>query len=85
MTLVQSVMAGARVVLMERFSADGALELIEKSASPTSRPHQRRSSRCSISGTDEARSRLAANRDHRRRLGSLETIKAFQAAFLTPS
>jgi non-ribosomal peptide synthetase component E (peptide arylation enzyme) len=30
MTLVQAVMAGARVVLMERFSADGALELIEK-------------------------------------------------------
>lgn len=29
-TLVQSVMAGARVVLMERFSGDGALELIEK-------------------------------------------------------
>src|SRR5206468_6432141 len=30
MTLVQAVMAGARVVLMERSSADGALELIEK-------------------------------------------------------
>ena len=30
MTLVQSVMAGARVVLMERFSAEAALELIEK-------------------------------------------------------
>jgi len=30
MTLVQAAMAGARVVLMERFSADGALELIEK-------------------------------------------------------
>jgi acyl-CoA synthetase (AMP-forming)/AMP-acid ligase II len=30
MTLVQSAMAGARVVLMERFSADAALELIEK-------------------------------------------------------
>ena len=29
-TLVQSVMAGARVVLMERFSAEGALDLIEK-------------------------------------------------------
>jgi non-ribosomal peptide synthetase component E (peptide arylation enzyme) len=30
MTLVQAVMAGARVVLMERFSAEGALELIER-------------------------------------------------------
>jgi acyl-CoA synthetase (AMP-forming)/AMP-acid ligase II len=30
MTLVQAGMVGARVVLMERFSADGALELIEK-------------------------------------------------------
>ncbi|MGH8713304.1 MAG: class I adenylate-forming enzyme family protein [Casimicrobiaceae bacterium] len=30
MTLVQSVMAGARTVLMERFSADPALELIER-------------------------------------------------------
>ena len=30
MTLVQAGMIGARVVLMERFSADGALELIEK-------------------------------------------------------
>ena len=30
MTLVQSVMAGARVVLMERFSAEGVLDLIEK-------------------------------------------------------
>lgn len=29
-TLVQSVMAGARVVLMERFSGEGALDLIEK-------------------------------------------------------
>jgi non-ribosomal peptide synthetase component E (peptide arylation enzyme) len=30
MTLVQAAMAGARVVLMERFSADAALELIER-------------------------------------------------------
>jgi non-ribosomal peptide synthetase component E (peptide arylation enzyme) len=30
MTLVQAAMAGARVVLMERFSAEGALELIEQ-------------------------------------------------------
>lgn len=30
MTLVQAVMAGARVVLMERFSADGTLDTIEK-------------------------------------------------------
>ena len=30
MTLVQAVMAGARVVLMERFAAEGALELIER-------------------------------------------------------
>jgi acyl-CoA synthetase (AMP-forming)/AMP-acid ligase II len=30
MTLVQAGMVGARVALMERFSADGALELIEK-------------------------------------------------------
>jgi len=30
MTLVQAVMAGARIVLMERFSGEGALEVIEK-------------------------------------------------------
>jgi len=30
MTLVQAAMAGARVVLMERFSAEGALDVIEK-------------------------------------------------------
>jgi non-ribosomal peptide synthetase component E (peptide arylation enzyme) len=30
MTLVQAVMAGARIVLMERFSGEGALEAIEK-------------------------------------------------------
>ena len=30
MTLVQAAMAGARIVLMERFSADGALETIER-------------------------------------------------------
>ena len=81
MTLVQSVMAGARVVLMERFSAEGALELIEKEHvtyiptapasivamlnSPALTKHDLGSLRIVITGGASA---------------AVETIKAFQAA-----
>jgi len=81
MTLVQSVMAGARVVLMERFSAEGALELIEKERvsyiptapasivamlnSPALPKHDLSSLRIVITGGASA---------------AVETIKAFQAA-----
>jgi non-ribosomal peptide synthetase component E (peptide arylation enzyme) len=81
MTLVQAVMAGARVVLMERFSAEGALELIEKERvtyiptapasivamlnSPALAKHDLSSLRIVITGGASA---------------AVETIKAFQAA-----
>ena len=80
-TLVQSVMAGARVVLMERFSGDGALELIEKEGvtyiptapasivamlnSPQLKQRNLSSLRVVITGGASA---------------AVETIKAFQAA-----
>ena len=81
MTLVQAVMAGARVVLMERFSAEGALELIEKERvtyiptapasivamlnSPALAQRDLRSLRIVITGGASA---------------AVETIKTFQAA-----
>ena len=81
MTLVQAVMGGARVVLMERFSAEGALELIEKERvtyiptapasivamlnSPALAKHDVSSLRIVITGGASA---------------AVETIKAFQAA-----
>ena len=81
MTLVQAVMAGARVVLMERFSAEGALALIEEERvtyiptapasivamlnSPALAKHDLRSLRIVITGGASA---------------AVETIKAFQAA-----
>jgi acyl-CoA synthetase (AMP-forming)/AMP-acid ligase II len=81
MTLVQSAMAGARLVLMERFSAEAALELIEKERvtyiptapasivamlnSPTLRQRDLSSLRLVITGGASA---------------AVETIKAFQAA-----
>ena len=81
MTLVQSAMAGSRVVLMERFSAEGALDLIEKERvtyiptapasivamlnSPTLRQRDLSSLRIVITGGASA---------------AVETIKAFQAA-----
>jgi len=81
MTLVQSVMAGARVVLMERFSAEGALELIATERvtyiptapasivamlnSPALPKHDLSSLRIVITGGASA---------------AVETIKAFQAA-----
>jgi len=81
MTLVQAGMVGARVVLMERFSADGALELIEKERvtyiptapasivamlnSPALGRRDLRSLRIVITGGASA---------------AVETIKAFQAA-----
>jgi acyl-CoA synthetase (AMP-forming)/AMP-acid ligase II len=81
MTLVQAVMAGARVVLMERFSAEGALERIEEERvtyiptapasivamlnSPALSERDLRSLRIVITGGASA---------------AVETIKAFQAA-----
>jgi acyl-CoA synthetase (AMP-forming)/AMP-acid ligase II len=81
MTLVQAVMAGARVVLMERFSADGALDLIETERvtyiptapasivamlnSPQLATRDLRSLRIVITGGASA---------------AVETIRAFQAA-----
>lgn len=83
-TLVQSVMAGARVVLMERFSADGALEVIERERvtfiptapasivamlnSPELKRRDLSSLRVVITGGASA---------------AVETIKAFQAAIPT--
>jgi len=81
MTLVQAVMAGARVVLMERFSAEGALALIEQERvtyiptapasivammnAPSLRSRDLSSLRLVITGGASA---------------AVETIKAFQAA-----
>jgi acyl-CoA synthetase (AMP-forming)/AMP-acid ligase II len=81
MTLVQAAMAGARVVLMERFSAEAALELIERERvtyiptapasivamlnSPALTKHDLGSLRIVITGGASA---------------AVETIKAFQAA-----
>ena len=81
LTLVQAVMAGARAVLMERFSAEGALELIEKERasfiatapaslvailnSPSLQRRDLTSLRVVITGGASA---------------AVETIKAFQAA-----
>ncbi|HZA95068.1 MAG TPA: AMP-binding protein [Burkholderiaceae bacterium] len=83
-TLVQSVMAGAKVVLMERFSAEGALELIEQEKvsyiptapasivamlnSPDLKKRDLSSLRVVITGGASA---------------AVETIKAFQAALPT--
>jgi len=81
MTLVQAAMAGARVVLMERFSAEGALDVIEKERvtyiptapasivamlnSPSLATRDLSSLRLVITGGASA---------------AVETIKAFQAA-----
>ncbi|HVF63644.1 MAG TPA: AMP-binding protein [Casimicrobiaceae bacterium] len=81
MTLVQAIMAGARVVLMERFSAEAALEAIERERvtyiptapasivamlnSPAIRERDLSSLRIVITGGASA---------------AVETIKAFQAA-----
>jgi non-ribosomal peptide synthetase component E (peptide arylation enzyme) len=83
-TLVQGVMAGARTVLMERFSGDGALEIIERERvtyiptapasivamlnSPQLAKRDLRSLRVVITGGASA---------------AVETIKAFQAALPT--
>ena len=80
-TLVQSVLAGAKVVLMERFSAEGALEIIEREKvtyiptapasivamlnSPDLKKRDLSSLRVVITGGASA---------------AVETIKAFQAA-----
>jgi acyl-CoA synthetase (AMP-forming)/AMP-acid ligase II len=80
-TLVQSVMAGARVVLMERFSAEGALELIEKervSYIPTAPA----SIVAMLNAPSLARRDLASLRVviTGGASAAVETIKAFQAA-----
>ena len=81
-TLVQSVMAGARVVLMERFSAEGALDVIEKEGVtyiPTAP--------ASIVALLNAKSLATRNLQSLRLVitggasAAVETIKAFQAAF----
>ncbi len=70
LTLLQTVLAGARAVLLERFSAAAALDLIEK---------ERVVVHCDRAGVDRrnpqrslaqsARSLVAAGGDHRRRFG----------------
>jgi non-ribosomal peptide synthetase component E (peptide arylation enzyme) len=81
MTLVQAVMAGARVVLMERFSADGALELIEKER-VTYIPTAPASIVAMLNSPAIAQRDLAALRIviTGGASAAVETIKAFQAA-----
>jgi len=80
-TLVQSVMAGARVVLMERFSAEGALELIEKER-VTYIPTAPASIVAMLNAPSLARRDLASLRVviTGGASAAVETIKAFQAA-----
>jgi non-ribosomal peptide synthetase component E (peptide arylation enzyme) len=81
MTLVQAVMAGARVVLMERFSADGALELIEKERI-TYIPTAPASIVAMLNSPSLARRDLSSLRIviTGGASAAVETIKAFQAA-----
>jgi len=80
-TLVQSVMAGARVVLMERFSAEGALELIEKER-VTYIPTAPASIVAMLNAPSLARRDLSSLRVviTGGASAAVETIKAFQAA-----
>jgi acyl-CoA synthetase (AMP-forming)/AMP-acid ligase II len=81
MTLVQAAMAGARVVLMERFSAEGALDLIEKErvtyipTAPASIVAMLNAP--SLAGRDLSSLRLVITGGAS---AAVETIKAFQAA-----
>jgi len=81
MTLVQAGMVGARVVLMERFSADGALELIEKErvtyipTAPASIVAMLNSPALARRDLDSLRIVITGGAS-----AAVETIKAFQAA-----
>jgi acyl-CoA synthetase (AMP-forming)/AMP-acid ligase II len=80
-TLVQSVMAGARAVLMERFSAEGALELIERER-VTYIPTAPASIVAMLNSPDLAKRDLGSLRVviTGGASAAVETIKAFQAA-----
>ena len=81
MTLVQAAMAGARVVLMERFSADAALELIERErityipTAPASIVAMLNSSELAQRDLSSLRIVITGGAS-----AAVETIKAFQAA-----
>jgi len=83
-TLVQSVLAGARVVLMERFSADGALELIERErvtyipTAPASIVAMLNSAELGKRDLGSLRVVITGGAS-----AAVETIKAFQAALPT--
>ena len=81
MTLVQAVMAGARVVLMERFSAEAALELIERERI-TYIPTAPASIVAMLNSPDLAQRDLSSVRIviTGGASAAVETIKAFQAA-----
>jgi len=81
MTLVQAAMAGARVVLMERFSADAALELIERERI-TYIPTAPASIVAMLNSPDLAQRDLGSLRIviTGGASAAVETIKAFQAA-----
>jgi acyl-CoA synthetase (AMP-forming)/AMP-acid ligase II len=81
MTLVQAAMAGARVVLMERFSAEGALDLIEKER-VTYIPTAPASIVAMLNAPSLARRDLSSLRlvITGGASAAVETIKAFQAA-----
>jgi acyl-CoA synthetase (AMP-forming)/AMP-acid ligase II len=81
MTLVQAAMAGARVVLMERFSADAALELIERErityipTAPASIVAMLNSAELAQRDLSSLRIVITGGAS-----AAVETIKAFQAA-----
>jgi non-ribosomal peptide synthetase component E (peptide arylation enzyme) len=81
MTLVQAVMAGARVVLMERFSAESALALIEKER-VTYIPTAPASIVAMLNSPELAKRDLSSLRIviTGGASAAVETIKAFQAA-----
>jgi non-ribosomal peptide synthetase component E (peptide arylation enzyme) len=81
MTLVQAVMAGARVVLMERFSAEAALELIERER-VTYIPTAPASIVAMLNSPELARRDLSSLRIviTGGASAAVETIKAFQSA-----
>jgi non-ribosomal peptide synthetase component E (peptide arylation enzyme) len=81
MTLVQAAMAGARVVLMERFSAEAALELIERERI-TYIPTAPASIVAMLNSPDLTRRDLGSLRIviTGGASAAVETIKAFQAA-----
>ncbi len=80
-TLVQSMLAGAKAVLMERFSADGALEIIEREkvsyipTAPASIVAMLNSSQLATRDLSSLRVVITGGAS-----AAVETIKAFQAA-----